>query len=64
MTASAVGYERVEGWVTAMLAGTHRTVVRTVAWAVLCLLVAQRVTPAALARALPAERWGSPRAAG
>jgi hypothetical protein len=33
----------------------------TVAWAVLCLLVAQRVTSAALARALPAEHAGSGR---
>jgi hypothetical protein len=62
VTASDVGYERVEGWVKAMLAGTHRTVARTVAWAVLCLLLAQRLTPAALARALPAEQGGSGRA--
>ena len=62
MTASEVGYERVEGWVKALLAGTHRTVARTVAWAVLCLLLAQRLTPAALARALPAEQDGSGRA--
>src|SRR5262245_16268581 len=40
---------------------THTTVVITVAWAVLCLLVAQRVTSAALARALPAEQAGSGR---
>ncbi len=56
MTASDVGYERVERWGKALLAGTHRTVVRTVAWAVLCLLLAQRATPAALARALRAVR--------
>ena len=31
------------------------------AWALLCLLVAQRVTPAALARALPSEQAGSGR---
>src|SRR5262245_51877332 len=62
MTAADVGYERVVGWVKALLGGTHRTVVRTVAWAVLCLLVAQRATPAALARALPAEHSGSGRA--
>jgi hypothetical protein len=62
MTASDVGYERVEEWVKGMLAGTHRTVVRTVAWAVLCVLLAQRVTPAALARALPADQPGSGRA--
>jgi hypothetical protein len=36
-------------------------VVVTVAWAVLCLLVAQRVTAAALARALPAAHAGSGR---
>jgi hypothetical protein len=36
--------------------------VQTVAWAVLCLLLAQRVTPAALARALPAEQAGRARA--
>jgi hypothetical protein len=62
VTASTVGYERVEGWVKVMLAGTHRTVVRTIAWAVPCVLLAQRVTPAALARALPAEHGGSGRA--
>lgn len=62
MTASQVGYERVEGWVKGMLAGTHRTVVRTVAGLVLCLLLAQRLTPAALARALAAEQAGSGRA--
>lgn len=33
----------------------------TVTWAVLCVLVAQRVTPAALARALPAEHAGTGR---
>ena len=40
----------------------HTTVCRTVAWAVLCLLLAQRATPAVLARALPAEQAGSGRA--
>jgi hypothetical protein len=35
--------------------------VRTVAWVVLCILVAQRVTPAAVARAIPAEESGSGR---
>src|SRR2546425_11894814 len=39
----------------------HMTVVVTVAWAVRCLLVAPRVTPAALARALPGEHAGSGR---
>ena len=57
MTASAVGYPQVRAWVKAML-GTHATVVHTMAWAVLCLLVAQRATPAALARALPADQAG------
>ena len=49
MTASAVGYPQVRAWVKAMLGRTHATVVHTMAWAVLCLLVAQRATPAALA---------------
>jgi hypothetical protein len=44
-----------------VLGHTHTTVVATVAWAVLCLLVAQRATSAALARALPAEQAGSGR---
>ena len=50
MTASVVGYERVQEWVKTMLGRTHATVVQTVAWAVLCVLLAQRVTPAALHR--------------
>jgi hypothetical protein len=62
MTASGVGYERVQEWVKATLGRTHATVVRTIAWAVLCVLVTQRVTPAALARALPAEQAGHARA--
>jgi hypothetical protein len=62
MTASAVGYPQVRAWVKAMLGRTHATVVHTMAWAVLCVLVAQRVTPAALARALPAEQAGRARA--
>ena len=62
MTASAVGYPQVRAWVKAMLGRTHATVVHTMAWAVLCLLVAQRATPAALARALPAEQAGRARA--
>ncbi|HEX5501534.1 MAG TPA: transposase [Thermomicrobiales bacterium] len=61
MTATRVGYGRVLGWVKALLAGTHATVVAAAAWAVLCLLAAQRATPAALARALPAEDAGSGR---
>jgi hypothetical protein len=62
MTASAVGYEHVQEWVKTRLGRTPATVVQTVAWAVLCLLLAQRVTPAALARALPAEQAGRARA--
>jgi hypothetical protein len=62
MTTSAVGYPQVRAWVKAMLGRTHATVVHTMAWAVLCVLVAQRVTPAALARALPAEQAGRARA--
>jgi hypothetical protein len=62
MTASAVGYDRVHEWVKVMLDRTHATVVRTIAWAVLGVLLAQRVTPAALARALPAEQAGRARA--
>src|SRR3990172_5782553 len=61
MTASAIGYSNVLGWVKTRLLGTHVTVVRTAAWVVLCILVAQRVTPAALARAIPAEESGSGR---
>jgi Transposase DDE domain len=61
MTASAVGYPQVRAWVKAMLGRTHATVVHTIAWAVLCLLVAQRATPAALARALPADQAGRAR---
>jgi hypothetical protein len=61
MTTAAVGYEPVYGWVKQVVGQTHRTVGRTVAWAVLCIVVAQRVTPAALARALPHEKAGSGR---
>jgi hypothetical protein len=45
-----------------MLGRTHATVVRTTVWIVLCVLMAQRVTAAALARALPADQSGSGRA--
>jgi Transposase DDE domain len=62
MTASAVGYPQVREWVKVMLGRTHATVVHTIAWAVLCLLVTQRATPAALARALPADQGGRARA--
>ncbi len=61
MTATQVGYGRVFGWVKPLLAGMHATVSTVVTWAVLSLLVAQRVTPAALARALPAAEAGSGR---
>ena len=58
MTTAQVGYEPVYRWVKNILGRMHTTVVATVAWAVLALLVAQRTTPAALARALPAEHAG------
>jgi Transposase DDE domain len=61
MTTAQVGYTPVYRWVKQVLGNTHTTVVATVAWAVLCLLVAQRATSAALARALPAEQAGSGR---
>jgi hypothetical protein len=61
MTTAQVGYLPVHRWVKHILGSTHTTVVVTVAWAVLCLLVAQRITAAALARALPAEHAGSGR---
>src|SRR5215468_9371865 len=61
MTTAQVGYTPVHRWVKHVLGHTHTTVVVTIAWAVLCLLVAQRVTAAALARALPAEHAGSGR---
>src|ERR1044071_6658919 len=62
LTATEVGYERVQGWVKARLQQTHATVVQTITWAVLCVVVAQRVTPAAVARAQPAEQAGGARA--
>jgi hypothetical protein len=62
MTATEVGYEQVRAWVKVQLQQTHATVVQTIAWAVLCVLASQRVTPAALARALPAAHAGSGRA--
>ena len=52
----------MQGWVKQMLGRTHATVGQTITWAVLCVLLAQRVTPAARARALPAEQAGSARA--
>jgi hypothetical protein len=61
MTTAQVGYTPVHRWVKHVLGNTHTTVVVTITWAVLCLLAAQRVTSAALARALPAEHTGSGR---
>jgi hypothetical protein len=61
MTTAQVGYTPVHRWVKHVLGPTHTPVVGTITWAVLCLLVAQRVTSAALARALPAEHAGSGR---
>src|SRR5262245_4440448 len=61
MTTVAVGYEPVYAWVKQVLGHTHRMVGRTVAWVVLWIVGAQRVTPAALARALPHEQAGSGR---
>jgi hypothetical protein len=61
MTTAQGGYAPIYKWVKQVLGMTHTTVVVTVAWAVLCLLVAQRITPAALARALPSEHAGSGR---
>jgi hypothetical protein len=61
MTASDVGYDRIHPWVKRVLGATHATVVVTITWAVLCLLLAHQATPAALARAVPAEQAGSGR---
>lgn len=62
MTASDVGDDRLHTWSKQRLGPVPATVCRTVAWAVLCRLLAQRAPPAALARALPAEQAGSGRA--
>jgi Transposase DDE domain len=62
MTASDVGYDHIHTWIKSILGPVHATVRITVAWALLCLILAQRATPAALARALPAEQAGSGRA--
>ena len=62
MTAAAVGYAQVRAWGAVTLGTTQTTVVRTTAWIVLCRLPAQRLTAAALARALPADQAGSGRA--
>ena len=50
-TTAQGGYAPIERWGKQVLGRTPPTVVVTVAWAVLCLRVAQRVPPAALARA-------------
>src|SRR4030095_13021663 len=62
MTASDVGYDCIHTWLKQILGPVHATVCRTMAWALLCLLLAQRATPAALARAMPTEHPGSGRA--
>ena len=61
MTASQIGYDHVKAWVKPYLGECHRTVLGTVVWIIVCLLVAQRLTPAALARAIPATAPGSGR---
>lgn len=61
MTASQIGYGKVHTWVKSFLPRTHCTVVKTVAFVILCLLVAQRLNPAALARAIPSEEEGTAR---
>jgi hypothetical protein len=64
MTTAQGGDESVHRWVKHARGPMHTPVVVTGAWAVLCLLVAQRDTPAALARALPAQQAGSGRSGG
>ena len=61
MPTAPVGYTPVQRWGKHGLGPPHTPVVVTIAWAVRCLLVAQRVTSAALARAKPAEHAGSGR---
>src|SRR5262249_61183483 len=61
MTTAQGGYPPVHRWVKPGLGPTPTTGVVTIAWAVLCLLVAHRVTAAALARALAAEHAGAGR---
>jgi hypothetical protein len=61
MTTAQVGYTPVYRWVKHILGSPPTTVVVTIAWAVRCLLVAQRVPPAVLARAVPAAHAGSGR---
>ena len=61
MTTAQGGYPPVHRWVKPGLGPTPTTGVVTIAWAALCLLVAHRVTAAALARALAAEHAGAGR---
>lgn len=61
MTTSQIGYAKVLQWVKHYLIDVHATTVGTVAWSILCLLAAQSLTPAALARALPMEEGGTGR---
>jgi hypothetical protein len=61
MTASPIGDARVHRWVTPYRDGTHQTVLKTVTWVILCLLVAQGLQPAALVRAIPTEEAGAGR---
>ena len=50
MTASDVGDDCIHTWIKQILGPVHATVRRTVAWALLCLLLAQRSTRAPAAR--------------
>ena len=61
MTASQIGYGKVHSWVKTFVPQAHGTVVKTVAFTILCLLVAQRLNPAALARAIPFSEEGTAR---
>jgi hypothetical protein len=61
MTTAPGGYAHGHRWVKHVLGSTHTTIVVTVAWAGLGLLVAHRVTAAALARAFPAQQAGAGR---
>lgn len=47
------GYQQVREWVKAMLENPHATVAQTMAWATLCLVVAQGVTGAFPTKNLP-----------
>jgi len=43
MTVSQTEYERIEAWVKRYLGNIHRTVLGTVVWVIVCLLVAERL---------------------